>query len=479
MNNKGQRRKVLSEEEYTSTLASIVQRDYFPDLPGLQKQAAVLDRREAKDFKGAVAVRRAARRLQDHEEAMADQEAEQEIDAIENSIRDTERPLHRETVSGFHSRVTSEDNQEFEQNLQTEVRGRTSRVEAFYSNPYPTLSSGSNPPTIGRETPLLASDQFNPPSQNIESKTNSKPDNGFFFAPRLPTQNQQSKETKLLKASAEIDMMPPPAPRLNTSAGTIVVSKRDLVEYIPKNALQKYIEPSQTRFPNTIAVVPQQQLQNGHDSSTTDYSTDASTDLDSPNLPLYMERNARVKHRKRELETLVAMTPLIEPGRADDASPITTWGTVSSTPLVLGRYATSSFAIPDENVRDRAAKTAEEKLAKRRAIKSKRTLRPQSSLPRSRLSNLTPAARSLLQKSLPRGSARSASAFSNALRKSYTPQRRKSATRDHAAEATPRTSSSSNKSAHAEQRKGNAEATRSTTSSNLTDGLLDLPSKEY
>jgi protein DGCR14 len=109
---RGQRRQVLSEDEYTSTLSSIVQRDFFPDLPALEKQAAVLDRREAKDFKGAVAVRRAARRLVEHEESLKEQEEHDEHDLDPHySVRKTARPLHRESVSGFHARVTSEDNQ--------------------------------------------------------------------------------------------------------------------------------------------------------------------------------------------------------------------------------------------------------------------------------------------------------------------------------------------------------------------------------
>lgn len=468
MSNK-QRRKVLSEEEYTSTLSSIVQREYFPELPGLQKQAAVLDRREAKDFKGAVSIRRAARRLQDHEEALADQEAEKELAAAESGTREVARPLHRETVSGFHARATSEDNQEFQENLQQEVQARRSRVEAVYSNPYQALIHGPTANLIGRETPLLASDLFNPPSHNIEPAKNPKLDNVFFFAPEVSSEDDTSK-MKLLKGSSDMEMMPPPICKPNSSTGAMVVSKQELVEYILTQSQDRRIEPKQTRFPTTVAVVPQRRPANGQDSSTTDYSTEASTDIDSPHIPLHQERNARAKRQKRDLETLVAMTPLIQPGRAQDASPIITWGTVSSTPMVLGRDPASSFAMPDESARDRAARVAEEKLLKRRAKPKTPT-----SLAMNRMSNLTPAARSLLQKSMPKGSARSAGAFSNALRKSYTPQRRKSSNRDTVARATPRANSSTAQ-AQGRSKVSHSSNERSKSDRNLTDGLLDLPS---
>ena len=79
-----QRRKVLSEEEYTATLSSILQRDYFPEIPQLERQAAILERRAQGDIAGAVAVRRAARRLKQHEETIASLEEEAEREAKAN-----------------------------------------------------------------------------------------------------------------------------------------------------------------------------------------------------------------------------------------------------------------------------------------------------------------------------------------------------------------------------------------------------------
>ena len=396
-----QRRDVLSEEEYTSTLSSIVQREYFPELPALHKQLAVLDRREARDFKGAVAVRRAARRLQDHAEVLAEHEQEQELNVDDDNVRKTKRPLHRETVTAFHARVTSQDNHEFERNLQQEIRAKKSRIEAIYHNPYPALTNGA---------------------EEISSKT-----------------------TLLTNSLSERDLMPPPASRQKGSdLNLLVVPKQALVEYTPKRTLEKSIEPTQTRFPTTAVVVPPRYMTTTLDDSSTDYSTEASTDLDSPEKPLDRERTARAKRQERELETLVAMTPLIEPR----ASPVTTWGTVNSTPMVLA----SSFAMPQENTRDKAAKAAEEKLVKRRAKATTPLL--------NRLASLTPAARSLLHTP---SSARSSNALSNALRKSYTPRTQRSSSRDPAGRATPKTSG-----------KGGSVIKQSTSAGHLTDDLLDL-----
>jgi protein DGCR14 len=109
-----QRRLVLSEEEYTSTLSSIVQRNFFPDLPDLERQAALLEKRSQGDVPGAVAIRRAARQLADHEEALAAQEEEDEDDLEEKNVRRRARPLHQESITGFHARVTNENDVDFD-----------------------------------------------------------------------------------------------------------------------------------------------------------------------------------------------------------------------------------------------------------------------------------------------------------------------------------------------------------------------------
>lgn len=480
-NHPRQRRTVLSEEEYTSTLNDIVQREYFPDLPSLRRQAAVLEKRAQGDFPGAVAVRRAARQLEEHEELLAAEEleAEQNVDAA--NVRKTPRPLHRESLSGFHARVTSEDNAEFDATQRQEVQANRARLQQVFS-----LQITNGPTKRGSETPLLASDKFNPSPHRIsatEWKDNETGSNGLFFNPQhYVGGSSEPIQKKLLltngkdASSTENQLMPPPAPvkRPSDTSSTLVL-KQDMVEYIPKHQIEKRIDPSKTRFPVQISLPPQRPHVTSGDSST-DYSTEASTDLDSPALPLSVERQARVKRQRREQETLVSMTPQIVPGRsAGNESPIVTWGKVSATPMVLGgvnNVSETSFRLPAENDREYAARRVEQTFEKARR-KSKQRPRQTLTTPMDQMTaSLTPAARSLLNKSSTRqssSSVRSSGAFGSALRSSYTPKRSAttSVRRDIAGKATPRVQSGSKRTVDTTPADGN-----------ITDGLLNLPKKQ-
>ncbi|KAL3798739.1 hypothetical protein ACHAW5_010070 [Stephanodiscus triporus] len=144
-------RTVLEEEEYESTLSHIVVRDYYPALPSLRRDAAILDARGRGDVSGAVAVRRRAR--------IEEVEAERERDEIrrreeeeaagvvaggggrggERGTNDnSSRPLRHECVTGFHARVTSEDDAEFERNQERERKER----EAFLGVVYAAKADG-------------------------------------------------------------------------------------------------------------------------------------------------------------------------------------------------------------------------------------------------------------------------------------------------------------------------------------------------
>ena len=461
-NKKKQRRHVLSEEEYTSTLEGIVERDYFPGLPELRKQAAVLDRRSVQDFKGAVQVRRAARQLQQHEEALADADREQERTTA--AIRQEARPLHRETITGFHARVTSEDNHEFDSVQAEQIQQQRDRLNQVYAPKVPLLKASAD-----EEKYMLASDEFNVPYQRIEAPKCAKRDNGFFFSPQIK-ENAESGHPNLLTNDddADLKLMPPP---------TAKITKRDLVEYVPKHTLEKRIEPSQTRFPTTTAIMavrPPPTIND--DSTTTDYSTDASTDLDSISQPrsIEEERNSFAKRKAREQETLVAMTPLIIPRGGDaDASPITTWGTVNSTPMVVA--GGSEFSMPTDSERDERARKAEARMMQRTKVaasaRKKQKRSKSSSLLPNRAHSLTPAARSLLRiKSSTRSlssSVRSGSALASALRTSYTTPLRQNSSRRRsaAAAATPKVTKGVDVV---------PKIRKPTESVSITDGLLKL-----
>lgn len=467
-----QRRLVLSEEEYTSTLSAIVQRDFFPDLPDLERQVAVLDRRSKGDHAGAVTVRRAARALEEHDEALQEQEEEDENDlSDELHIRKRARPLHRETLTGFHARATNEDDDEFDSQQKKEVKAYREGLETIFrpTDPFQKL------PRL-----TMASDQFQgTPNRITASEWNApKVRNALFFVPTPQIKSSQETDPKIWTDGSsseseanhllmnenqgrEADLaltMPPPAR----------VQKHALVEYIPKHALEKKIDPVQTRFPPKQLVPFRPPLAPPQTESDTDgFSTDASTDLDAPHRPIEQERRARSRKDRREQETFVNMTPLLIPGAGSEA-PIMTWGTVSASPVVLSGQeipdgSSQSFSLPNENERDRAAQKAQSEL-ERRAKRAKSSRAPSKRkvsavAPRTGTGSLTPAAMSLLVKTKRTGSllpasmslfqsnktpSRSRDAFASALRYSYTPQPRRGASEsrqtsslDHAFKATP------------------------------------------
>jgi protein DGCR14 len=463
-----QRRKVLPEEEYTSTLTSIVQRDYFPALPELQRHAAILERRAQGDVAGAVAVRRAVRRLQQHEEALAAEEEEQEydLDSSHNNagpVRRRARPLHQESISGFHSRVTTEDDEEFDSNQKKEITENRERLEKLFrpnTETVPLLTNNNN---------NMASDQFQAEPNRIAATewNNNTVRNGFFFNP-TPLRNQTSqestsaaaaesvkliangsKEKSISSSSSQLALMPPPArPEVpGKHQLTNIVPKHQLVEFIPKQILEKRIEPSRTRFPTNHQIIPLPR-ETGRglvptsdlDSETDGSITDASTDLDAPVRPVDEERRRELRRRERNQQSYVAMTPLIVPGTTGNESPIMTWGTVDSTPLVLsGRESAeetrqSSYSLAGENERERAARRAEKDLLTKRSKRAKTTTtttrqpsqnRVAASSKRGRHStpSLTPAALALWKKTTGQITpSRARDAFASSLRSSYTPK---------------------------------------------------------
>jgi protein DGCR14 len=445
-------RLVLSEEEFTSTLSSIVQRDFFPDLPDLERQAALLEKRSQGDVAGAVAIRRAARQLADHAEALAAQEEEDEHDLEEGNMRRRARPLHQESISGFHARVTNEDDVDFDFKQKKEVKANRERLEKLFR------------PQDSTKTPLLkmASDEFQPESNRIAASEWNQPKvrNGFFFNPtplRNETDQESVESTKLLANGSDTTddatksqlslIMPPPAKVhkkdiISSQEKSDPILKHVLVEYVPKHVLEKKIEPSQTRFPAKIVPLPNRTLALHAESETDGSITDASTDLDAPLRTIDQERRNYQRKNERVQQSYVAMTPLIVPG-AGNQSPVTTWGTVDSTPLVLSgkeqddtEAKGSSFSLPSENERETLARKAESELTRRaKRAKTSKSKKVRGAGP------LTPAAISLLEKTK-RTPSRPRDAFASALRGSYTPKPRSRTNssqrpRDSAYNATP------------------------------------------
>ena len=329
-----QPRLILTEDEYQSTLSSIVEREYYPSLPSLRRDMAVLDRRSAGDVSGAVAIRRAARKIAEEENRLSINEIEEEGEAVQGvasvggaiapasacvggggplGLRRTARPLHRETITGFHDRATSEDNEEFERESRREADELRERVDLIYRSrangkdpnapPTDERSDSNRSGPLGDETPLLASDKFNAPVLRVEApgctKDGKSADerNALFFPPSALTVEGRCRSAGgagTAMATLPIDdggggasapetetearnwaLMPPPASvavgqkrerdvsEAQTSSSSVVVngnvaseallSRARLVEFVPKPGAESKdlrIVPSCTRFPH-------------------------------------------------------------------------------------------------------------------------------------------------------------------------------------------------------------------------------------
>ena len=448
------RRRVLPEEEYTANLAQVVQRQYFPDLPQLADTAALYERRAAGYVAGAVAIRRVMRQRQIAEEQEL-LEQQQNNDQGAPAIR----PLHQESLTGFHARVTSEDNAAYTQQQAQDEAERRQQQRLEYGTWSSRLTNGKPhdpvaalPPSntlIGSPLPL-ASDQFNatPHRKSMQEYAREAQEaplqNALLFLPTA--ESEKAQNTLALPPSSTQSTyhssMPPPSRQSQTQIISSLPSYQDR---------EKRIEPAATRFPSannnpathTLGLYRPPAGLNLEESeseseTTLDYAstTDASTDLDAPaRFSLPMERRLGQRRKARELETMVQMTPLITPGSNDDEEPIMTWGEVAATPLVLSG-ATNTTETESTSTEPAFAVTVS---AQDRAAEKARRRMEQ----RARLASATPQRRAAPQRpssifSARPASARSASSLGTALRSSYTPLSSTSRRPSHIDRRTPR-----------------------------------------
>ena len=392
-----QGRLILSEEHYQSTLSAVVQRDYYPSIPSLHRDLEVLKRRAVGDIAGAVAVRRSFRRAALEEERKIDAERDEDERARRRAssfpssctaVRKRPRPLDQESVTGFHDRATSEDNEDYLRVSRWEQGERTKRLQAVYGA---ELGKGGEALQLkacidysgeqtyhGAETPLLAaSEQFDPPRTTLATafeKSDSKDKNSLFFAPdhypHKQIQTDAIEDQALVLQKGKVDTttkngcMPPAPPLPATKQGTqkefvtSLVSKKeeekndfpnklDLVEYLPKldpnrdaegRRSRPTINPANTRFshqsesrlpPRAARSSVREQTPEGRIPDISDQESE--TDLDDTFVSLANERADRAEALKQARESHVAMTPIIVPGSCRDSQGR---GDQNSSPIV-------------------------------------------------------------------------------------------------------------------------------------------------
>lgn len=353
-----QPRAVLPEEEYQRNLSEVIQRQYYPDLVDLQAQASVQRKLEAGDVVGAESVRRAAGLLKFHDALVQQAELEEEEGGggaesdgggYGANLRSKPRPLHLETLTGFHARVTSEDNADFETAQTEEMRQNQierAKMLLLTSADHGAQKKAAPNPALpllpGAETPLfLASDAFDAPPSAARPKAKEAPvENGFFFVPSIVEPSRTHNE----EDSNQKRLMPPPSSKSNQLLATTVSASsaaaptipNSLVEYIPKRHIEKMIEPANTRFPsqsqltNLIGTAHyhlQRHLEGDNDDESTRYSfrdgsaaaaaSDSDTDIDRDSVDgssvtserLHELRRQAQKRKERGWQTLMPLSP--------------------------------------------------------------------------------------------------------------------------------------------------------------------------
>jgi protein DGCR14 len=111
--------KTLSEDDYTSAISTIIERDFYPSLSDMRKQSRYLD---AVEEGNPVRIATAARRLLDRTPAAQREEDEEEETPEEKRERILQEDVKGMKLDSFQAKYTSEDNESFNSLLDEQNR---------------------------------------------------------------------------------------------------------------------------------------------------------------------------------------------------------------------------------------------------------------------------------------------------------------------------------------------------------------------
>jgi hypothetical protein len=332
-------RVLLTEEEYVSNLTDIVTRDFYPAIPSLQRDIAILDCRSRGDVIGAIAIRRKSRLEESHGVLTVDKNDR----AVTSSITE------------FHESAASEDNVEFEKNQQQEMLLHSQQIHQLYYQPQQRrrrLMDDNNSSTdkcvTMEEESALASDLFTVPKNDTANNDSNKIEdehpirNALFFYPAQEDYdtNKEKLKTLLSKISHQNDYLriqqhgnnndcskhnnksmyatdPNVGGKSSKSENETKIVAATAEAASSNGSRKRNIQYSQTRFPyqNSSRLPPTTSTR--HQSQKTlflDTIDDSDTDLDAtPLTSLSIARKERVSRISKELYTFIPMTPLRAP----------------------------------------------------------------------------------------------------------------------------------------------------------------------
>ncbi|KAG7396458.1 E3 ubiquitin-protein ligase arih2 [Phytophthora boehmeriae] len=294
---------VLEEEEYVEALGQIIERDFFPDLPDLKRQTALLRGDEGETPLADMTLRAVSRRgsasvrsnasgmgwddpTPNPEPAAGDEEEEETKSEATGAM----------TLNAFVATHTSEDNESFNELQKKTVKEHQRRYHWAFDDDKekgdPKLHLLTDGTWISKERRQIADDACAPKGLKdsrpvVPESWRYRARNPLLFPPELEATRDicrvEARGNQLLLENG-------PKSRLGR----------------PPKAKKKTVYAN-SRFPAEEKLPSGADAGHGNSTPLKDYS-------------------------------LVPMTPLIAPGI--DASPLMTWGDIEGTPMILGSRAT-------------------------------------------------------------------------------------------------------------------------------------------